>query len=249
MRLTTLTLIAMLALVVSPRATDELAVLASGATEGTLRTLAPDLTRAGLHPTFAFETSQTIAQRLAAGDLPDVLVAQTAAVDQVIKDGAADASSRAALGRIAIGVAVSSGVAPPNPSTIDALKAAILNADTIVVSQGASGTHVEKALATLGLTDRIAGRLIRERRGDDVMRRLASSGNAIGFTMISEIKFGESHGAKYAGPLPAALQAYNSFDAVVMTRTRNPQAARAFVKAIGGREAQKVFARFGWERR
>src|SRR5262245_10196614 len=184
-----------LAAVTLAAAADDVSVLASGSTEGALRqiVMAPDVPRA----TFQFETSQSIARRLAARELPDVLIAQATTVDQAIKDGIALADTRASLGRIGIGVAAGPGAPPPGVADPDALKAALLAADLVVISQGASGASVERMLATLGVADRVTGKIAREPRGDDVMKRLAGSpGRAIGFTMISEIKLGERHGAR-----------------------------------------------------
>lgn len=230
-----------------PRATADVSVLASGAAQGALAALEPSVAGAGLRATFVFETSQTIARRLAAGDHPDVLIAQASAIDQAIKDQRAIADTRDTIGTIGIGVAVGPNGARPDVSTADALKAAVLRAELVVVSQGASGAHVERALAELGLAGQLTPKLVREPRGDDVMRRLAESrGPAIGFTMISEIMFGESHGGRYVGPLPAAMQASTQYDVIVMSNARDPEAARAFVRAITTPEARAVFARNGW---
>lgn len=231
----------------TPRAAGDVSVLASGSTEGALRRLAPTLP-GGARVTYQFETSQAIARRLAARNVSDVLIAQAAMIDQAIKDGLAIADTRAAIGRIGIGVAVPDGGAAPNVATADALKAAITAADLVVVSQGASGAYVEKAFADLGVADRIAGKLAREPRGDDVMKRLAASGGrAIGFTMISEIKYGERHGARYVGPLPPPLQTYTAYDVVVTSAARDRGAARAYVQALRQKAARATFLSFGWE--
>lgn len=233
---------------VAPPLAGELSVLASGAVQGAIAALQPALAGEGLRPSIQFETSQTIARRLAAGDTPDVLIAQAAAIDQAVADGKAIAATRASIGRIGIGVAVAAGAASPDVSTVAALASAVSAADLIVVSRGASGAHVETALAAMPLARPLDGRVVREPRGDDVMKKLAASGGrAIGFTMISEIKFGESHGARYVAPLPAAIQTYTPYDVVVMTGSREQEAARAFVRAITTPQAREIFARNGWE--
>ena len=80
------------------------------------------------------------------------------------------------------------------------------------------------------------------------MERLgAGLGNEIGFTMISEIKLGEVHGGSLVGPLPAAVQRYTVFDAVVMSGSQVPEVARAFVGVIGAPAARQTFAASGWE--
>ena len=90
-------------------------------------------------PQSSVHTSPNITKRLAVGEMPDVLVAQSSTVDQMIKDGRAIAATRKTIGRIGVGVAASRGGRRPDISTVDALKASLLQADAVVYSQGASG--------------------------------------------------------------------------------------------------------------
>lgn len=220
-------------------------VLASGAAEGTVLALG------GIVPdaTTRFETSQGIAARLAAGEMPDVLIAQSSIVDQLIAGHRAEAASRVALGRMPIGMAVAANAARPDISTPAALRTVLLAAGEIVISQGASGTVVEQLFSQMGIANQIGARIRREPRGDDVIRRVAASGaGAIGFTMVSEIKYGERHGARYASPLPEVVQTYTSYDAVVMSTAKSPDAARAFVRALASDKARRVLSDNGWVR-
>ena len=95
------------------------------------------------------------------------------------------------------------------------------------------GSLVEKLLRDLGLTEQLGSKMTQLATGGDVMQRLGkSSGHEIGFTMVSEIRLGESYGGSLVGPLPAAVQTYTAYDAVVMSASASPAAARAFVRAI-----------------
>ena len=136
----------------------------------------------------------------------------------------------------------------PDVSSVDALKAALLSADAVVFSRGASGLLVEQMLRTIGVADQIKTKVVQLPTGGDVMQRLGTaSGNQIGFTMVSEIKLGESHGGTLVGPLPAAVQTYTAYDAVVMSKSTAPDAARTFIRAITTPAAKQVFAAAGWE--
>jgi len=117
-----------------------------------------------------------------------------------------------------------------------------------VMTQGASAVFVEKMLADMGIAGQIQSKVVRVPTGAAVMQRLgAARTNELGFTMISELKFGESQGAMLVGPLPAAIQTRTAYDAVVMTGAAAPDAARAFVRAVGGPAARKLLAAAGWE--
>lgn len=222
--------------------------LATMAIEGPLRALEKDFQRPGQEIKVVFDTSPNITKRLAGGEMPDVLVAQASTVDEMIKSGKAVAGSRATIGKISVGVAMSPRGKRPDVSSVEALKQSILAADAVVYSRGASGLLVEKALRDIGVADQIKGKVHQLPTGGDVMHRIGTAtGNEIGFTMVSEIKLGEAHGGKLVGTLPAAINTPTAYDAVVMSTARSPEAARAFVTAITTPGARKVLAASGWE--
>ncbi len=232
-----------------PLSADRITTLATGATQGPLDQVAKAFQQESGHQvTIQFDTSQNIARRLAGGERPDVLIASVAGVDQAIKDGKAVAATRQAVGKIGIGVGMPRGGKRPDLTSADTLKASILQADALVMTQGASAVFVDKMFADMGIADQIKTKVVRVPTGAAVMERLgAAKTNELGFTMISEIKFGESSGAMLVGPLPSAIQTRTSYDAVVMTSAASPDAARAFVRAVAGAPARKLLAAAGWE--
>lgn len=229
-------------------AAAELAVLATAAAQGPVQALDKAFQQPDRAARVQFDTSPNIAKRLAAGETPDVLIAQAATVDQLIKDGRALAATRTPVGRIGVGVGIGRGGRRPDISTVDALKAALLQADAVVYSRGASGLLVEQLLRKIGVAEQISSKVVQLPTGDDVMQRLGmAKGNQIGFTMVSEIKLGESHGGSFVGPLPAAVQTYTAYDAVVMSGSTAADAARAVVHALTTPAARQVFTAAGWE--
>lgn len=249
-----------------------ISVVSTNAITGPLLALAESHRReTGTDVKVQFDTSPSIARRLASGDLArvDVLIAATAAVDQAIKDGKAMAGSRAAVGKVGVGVVIRRGARRPDISSADAVKASMLNADAIMYSQGTSGVYIEKLLQDLGIAGQVKGKTVQLATGDAMLERLAAGpvGSRseptsqrwpdgplprtvleIGFTQVSEIMRAEAEGrVTLIGPLPAAIQYYTVFDAVVMTGSRAPDAARAFVRALTSPAARKVLAANAWE--
>jgi ABC-type molybdate transport system substrate-binding protein len=107
---------------------------------------------------------------------------------------------------------------------------------------------VEQMLRKIGVADQIKAKVVQLPQGADVMKRLGTAGgNQIGFTMVSEIKLGESYGGSLVGALPAAIQTYTPYEAVVMSKSTTPDAAQAFVRSIVTPAARQVFAAAGWE--
>jgi len=238
-----------LALAVGPLMAADVTTLATLAVEGPLKALEKAYQQPGQPITVQFDTSPNITKRLAAGEMPDVLIAQASTVDQLLKEGRAVAATRAPVGKIGLGVAMSRNGRRPDVSSVDALKASLLQADAVLYSRGASGLLVEKLLQDLGIAEQIKGKVTQLATGGEVMQRLGSArGQEVGFTMVSEIKLGEAHGGgRLVGPVPAPVQTYTTYDAVVMSVARAPEAARAFVRAITTPAARQVFAAAGWE--
>lgn len=239
---------ALLALVV-PLSAAEVSTIATAALQGTLVALAGGFkAQTGHDLQLQFDTSPNINRRLASGLTVDVLIGPPATIDQLIKEGKAMADTRATVGKVGVGVAVNRGGRRPDISTPAALKAALLAADAVVYSQGASGVYVEKMLAGMGIAEALKGKAHQVPTGEDVMHRMGTAkGNEIGFTMVAEIKFGESHGGSLVGPLPEGLQSLSTYDAVVMSNARTPEAARAFIRSLGSSAAKQVLTANGWQ--
>jgi ABC-type molybdate transport system substrate-binding protein len=60
--------------------------LATMAVEGPLRALEREYQQPGQPVHVTFDTSPNITKRLASGEMPDVLIAQTSTIDEMIKD-------------------------------------------------------------------------------------------------------------------------------------------------------------------
>lgn len=227
--------------------TQQISTLATAAVEAPLHAVAAEFRqRTGRDVAVQVDTSPNIARRLANGETADVLIALAGTVDEVVAGGKAIADGRVALGKVGIGVAVSRGGRRPDVSTVEALKQALIQADLVLYSHGASGAHIEQMLQHMGVADRV--RTSKLATGGAVMERLGEGrGTEIGFTMVSEIRHGESHGGSLVGPVPAALQRYMAYDAVVMSSATDPAAARAFVAAMAAPSARELLAKTGWE--
>jgi molybdate transport system substrate-binding protein len=195
-----------------------------------------------------FDTGPNLARRVAAGATADVLIAPAAVVDQAVADGRVLGESRAAIGKVAIGIAVRAGARVPDISSPAALRRTLLDSAAVVYSQGTSGAHVQKVLTDLGVADVIRSKTLPAANGSVAMERIiAGRDNEIGFTMISEIKAYEAKGVKLVGPLPASLQNYTTYLAAVMTQSPNREAAAGFVRHITTPAARQVLVATGWE--
>jgi len=242
-----LTLVLLLTAV--PAAAQDLAVLSGGSSRGTLTELAQTFQRQSGHAVaVTFDTTPGINRRLGAGESPDVLVAATAVIDEAIRSGRAIADTRLSLGRVGSAVGISRGDPKPDVSTVDALKAALMKAEHVLITQGASGTSALKMLEGMGILAAVKPKIVEVESGAALAERLGTTRGELGLGYISELIYGESKGGgTLVALLPRALQSYAAYDAVVMTSATQPQLARDFVRTLASPEARKSLVANGWE--
>ena len=224
----------------------EIKVLAIGALQPGLARVAEQYKRdTGDDVTIQVGIASQVATRLAAGESADVLIATPDLVEQAIKDGRVAGATAAVIGRIGIGIAVRIGANPPNVATVDAFKRALLAADSIVYNQGSSGLYLEKLFEQMGIGEQIKTRTTRYAGGGEVLDRvLQGKGNDIGLAPITAIKTNESRGLRLV-PIPAEVQNYTSYTAVVMTRAQSAEAAGDFIRYMTAPAGKQAFAATG----
>jgi molybdate transport system substrate-binding protein len=114
-------------------ASADVKVLSAGAVEPGLQRAAEQFKRAsGNEIKMQFNTAPQLAKRMAEGEVVDILIAPPAVLDEQAKNGKISMQERLALGRVGAGVVVRSDTPSPEIATTDALKRAVLSADSIV---------------------------------------------------------------------------------------------------------------------
>lgn len=227
----------------------EVKVLSAGAVEPGLHAFAQQVKRdTGHELKIQFNTAPQIAKRLAAGEVYDILISPPAAIEQAVKDGKVAADSRVPVGRVGAGIIVRTAAAAPNVTTVDALKQALLAADSVVYNTASTGLYLDKLFGNMGILEQIKPKSVRYADGASVMEHvIKSTGNEIGFGAITEIKMYESKGLKLAGPLPAEVQNYTRYEAAMMSGATSADAAKAVLRQLATPAAKAVFAAAGIE--
>jgi molybdate transport system substrate-binding protein len=170
-----------------------------------------------------------------AGDV-SVLTAQV--IDDLTKQGSLAAGSRVDLAKSGTGFGVKAGAPKPDVSTPEALKKTLLAAKTIGYSKlGASGTLFLQVAEKLGIANEIKPKLV-ETSG--VVGELIVEGKAeIGVQQVPELM--AVPGIAIAGPLPGDFQVITTFSAALSAKPQQEEAAKAFIKFLGGTAAQQAF--------
>jgi molybdate transport system substrate-binding protein len=193
-------------------------------------------------------TTPVIRSRIDEGVGADVVIATDAAVDDFALRGKVVAAERVPVGKVGIGIVVRADAPAPDVSSVDALKRAVLDAESVVFNRASSGLYVEKLLVQLGILDAIRSRTSRFGNGPEMMEHLINGKvREIGFGAIIEILMFCDKGLKLAGPLPPGIQHYTSYVAAPTTAASSPEKAQQFVRYLGSGPARALFAERGIE--
>jgi len=227
----------------------ELKILSAGAVEPGLKHAAEAFKRAnGTEVKIQFSTAPQIAKKLADGETADLVIAPPGVLDEQAKAGKVAPEGRLVLGRVGAGVFVRANAAAPNIATDDALKQALLAADSVVYNTASSGQYIAKMIEKLGVAEQVKPKTTRYPDGASVISHVAKGkGNEIGFGAIPEIKHGEPEGVKLVGPLPADLQNYTTYAAAELTGAASRDAAKAFLAYLATPESKQAFKNAGIE--
>jgi molybdate transport system substrate-binding protein len=229
----------------SPALATEIRVLSGGAVEPGLVAAADAFRKeTGNEPKIGFATAPEIRQRVGAGEIPDVVIAPPAVLDAVAKTGKFDSEARVEVGRVGIGIAVRDGVPKPDISTAEALKRALLDADTIVYNRASSGLFVEALLQRLGLAEQTQAKTTRYAGSEMLEHVINGKGNELAFSPVTEILLYRGKGLQFVGPLPAEIQNFTVYAAEPGSRS---EAALAFVRFLGTPAAKAIFVAAGVE--
>ncbi|WP_426956263.1 substrate-binding domain-containing protein [Muricoccus radiodurans] len=223
------------------QAADPVRILSGGALEPAVHAALGLWTAAGgTPPNVAYATAPRIAERMAAGDQPDLVLAPVSTVAALNRSGKLVAAP-VALGSVGVGIAVRDGAPVPRIADEAALRAELQAADAVIFNRASTGLYMEGLLARLGLDVALAPKTIRFPDGDGVLRRLASgTGREIAFAAATEIALFRQRGVRLVGPLPEPLQNRTAYAAGLFPGD-NPDAARllAFLDSPEARAAMR----------
>ncbi len=245
--MTRLALVPFLTLLGLQSSNAPLAVWSAGAVEeGVLRLSARYEREAGHDVSTQFGTGPELEKRLSSGDTADVLIAPAAVVERAIKAGRAVAGTETPIGRVGVGVTVRRGTSRPKVATVEDLKAALLDAESVVYNQASTGQYLESLFARMGVSDQLKSKTTRYGNAAQVLEHvMAGRRREIGFGPITEIKSFEPKGVVLVGPLPADVQNYTTYVAAVLQPAAASGAAKEFIRYLTTPAARQAFAATG----
>ena len=183
------------------------------------------------------------AKRILAGEVFDVVVLASDAIERLIAAGWLLQGSRVDLVHSGVAVAVPAGAALPDISTESALRSAVLGARSIGTSTGPSGVKLAQLFERWGIAELIQPRTVVAPPGVPVGALVARGEAALGFQQLSELI--HQAGIQVVGLLPPTVQINTTFSAGVGSTANQPQAARALIEFLASPQAGEAKLRHG----
>ena len=234
-----------------PAQAAEIDALITTAMEAVIDELAPSFERDTGHIVrVSYGPSGGVARRFIGGEPADVIVIDSGALDDLIRQGKVlpDPTGIASTG---IGICVRKGAPRPDVSTPEALKRALLAAKSIAHTAPAGGgitaAHIMKMFERLGIAAEVTPKVKLAAGGPNGrVSVLVSSGEAeIGLQQVSELM--SNPDVDVIGMLPAELQQITTYSAGVTTGAKQPDAARVLIQALAAPSAKRIFEAKGLE--
>jgi len=186
-----------------------------------------------------------VAGRVRAGEVFDVVVLASGALDALLATGHVLADSKVDLMRSGVSVAVRSGSPRPDIESEASLQRAVLAARTIGYSTGPSGVELARLFERWGVAERVHERVVTPPPGVPVGTLVARGEVELGFQQLSELLHVE--GIDVVGPLPAAIQIVTTFSAGVGASSQEPDSARALISFMASKAAVDAQRRHGMD--
>ena len=224
----------------------DLTLLCAGAMKAPVSALLAKRSPSLPHVVATYATAGAIREKLAAGEQPDVVIAPSEDVFQMMKRNVIDVKTRRALGVTEVGIAVKAGAKLPDISTPEALRATLLAARKVVIvdpAKGTSGRLVESLFKELKIDEAMQGKLLKV-DGGYVVEAVARGEADLGLHQISEIL--PVAGVKLVGALPGDLQRLTRYDIAMMSKTTHRADAEKLVADLSSKDAHAVIEKSGF---
>jgi molybdate transport system substrate-binding protein len=225
---------------------DEIKVISSAAVREAYLELVPSFEKSSGHKvTTIWDGTENIIKRINGGEVVDIVILSAPTIDKFIADGKMLAGSRTDIVKSGIGIAVRSGLPKPDISSTEAVKKAMLAANSIAYSTGPSGIYIAELVKKLGIADQVKEKMKQTKSGVPVGEVLARGEADIGFQQVSELL--HVKGIQYLGPLPPDIQTITVYSAGLHNAAAAPDAAKSLVKFLLSPEAAPAIRKMGME--
>ncbi|MDH3418779.1 MAG: substrate-binding domain-containing protein [Gammaproteobacteria bacterium] len=192
-----------------------------------------------------FSTSVSLTNRIEAGESFDVAILTPALIERLVAGSHVAAEPVPVFARSGVGIGAASSNVARDVSTMDAMRATLLAAESVTLTADGQSRRVsEAAFETLGIVEQMARKIVLVGPGEGP--HVVARGEAeLVLTLISEIVPVE--GLELVGPFPAELQDYVSFAAGISNASTQTAAARQLLEQLTSPAMMRALEPHGME--
>ncbi|HEY1531434.1 MAG TPA: substrate-binding domain-containing protein [Galbitalea sp.] len=177
-----------------------------------------------------YDPTTVLVELVRGGARPDVIIAVTAALDDLVEAAAIDRSTVVPIARAGVGVAVARGEKVPVISTPESLQRALLDARSVAYSRaGASGIYFAELIERLGIGEQVNAKATIVEKGFTALAIVDGRAD-LAIQQLSELKFVPE--VAIVGPLPEATQHYTEFSVALGAAAADTPAALALLRLL-----------------
>ena len=223
----------------------EVKVMAGAAMRGAFGELVPQFERATGHKiAIEYGAGTTLRKQIEAGETFDLVIIDSAEVDELIKQGKIAGDTRADIVRAAIGVAVREGAPKPDISSVDAFKKTLLSVTSVTYAPDALyGRQLSQAFDRLGIAEELKAKT-KPNALARVAPALAAGEVELAIAGIPTLL--STKGVQIVGPLPGELQSWLVNTAGVSAAAKEPDAAKALISILRHQKPPQSSRRRAW---
>ena len=236
---------ATVALLLFPNAAKaaDMKLISSVGVRPVIEELVPQFERASGHKVeIMFGTAVQMKAKADAGEPFDLAILNPPQIDDLIKQGKAEAATRADIARSGMGFAISQNATKPDIATDEKLKAYLRSVKTIATGNPAAGgfgsVFFDRLVERLGIAGETRPKTRHEAPGD-FAKPVAAGQADLGVGLISEIV--SIKGVQSVALMPDDPASFVRFAAAVGSGARQAEAARALLKFLATPAAAEVF--------
>jgi molybdate transport system substrate-binding protein len=142
------------------------------------------------------------------------------------------------IARVGLGVAVRAGAPKPEISTLDALRAALLKADSVAsIPESATGYSIAKVFERLGITEPMKAKMKAQPTPARVVAVVATGEAELALFLMNVLM---APGLDVVGPFPAEVQQDVVFTGALGAQTKEAAAAKALLDYLRTPNAEAV---------
>jgi len=224
----------------------EVKVIAGAGMRGAFEELVPQFERATGHKiVIQYGGGGALRKQIEAGEAFDLVIIDSAEVDNLIKQGKIAGDTRMDIVRGVIGVAVREGSPKPDISSVDAFKTTLLSVKSFTYAPDSPyGRHLSQAFDRLGIAEQLKATTKPNAlaRVPEVLAAGEVELAIAGIPTLLSVK-----GVQIVGPLPGELQSAFVNTAGLGVAAKEPDAAKALIKYLATLEAASVIRAKGLE--